>query len=227
MPITDIFTEADIKNHLKSYKKVKDFNKVERWTHMKYFTHIKDKKYQYKMGGLLKYTYDDYVILISGKNSWSVQKKDNVFFAKYDVDEKKLKEKIANNNKLIKELGGDQKKMIPDDNDDIFSSLRKAIILSKDTIQEIKDKFDLKGWRHINPNKILTSDVIKYVDLKGETLSQESYVKDVFINKNHTIRSIQLGDINSDYKWKIKPHKYYIFKHPMSEMKALLKKLDE
>jgi len=163
---------------------------------------------------------------VSGKKSWSVQKKGNVFFVKYIVDEKKLKEKISDNNKLIKELGGDQKKMIPDDNDDIFSSLRKAIIPSKASVQEVKDKFNLKGWQHMNPNKILTSSVIKYIDLKGEKISQESFVKDIIINKNDTVRSIQLIDANSDYTWKINPHKYYIFKDPMSEMKALFKKLD-
>jgi hypothetical protein len=227
MPITDIFTEADIKDHLKSYKKIKNFDKINRWTHVKYFTFIKDKKYQYKIGGLLKYTYEDYIVLISGKRSWSVQKKNNVFFAKYVVNEKQLKEEIYSNNKLIRELGGDQKKMISEDNDDIFSSLRKAVRPSKASVQEIKDKFDLKGWIHTNPNKILTSDVIKYVNLKGDKLSQEANVKDIFINKNYTIRSIQLENVDSEYRWKINPHKYYIFKHPMSEIKALLKKMDQ
>lgn len=227
MPITDIFTEEDIKDHLKSYKKIKDFDKVDRGSHIKYFTHIKDKKYQYKMGGLLKYKYDDYIILVSGKRSWSVQKENNVFFVQYKLDENKLKEKIDKNNRLIEELGGDKKRLVPDDNDDIFSSLRKAKIPSKTTVSDVKKKFGLDGWKHINPNKIITSNVIKYVDLKGDSVSQESFVKDVINNKNGTIKSIKLLDENSKYSWKINPHKYFIFKHPMSEMKALFKKLED
>lgn len=227
MPITDIFTDADVKEHLKNYKKVKSFDSVKKWTHLKYFTHIEDGMYKYMMGGLLKYKYDDYVVLQNGTFTWSVQKSDTIFYQRVIVNEDILRNNIEKNNKLIKEMGGDAVDLIKENNNDIFSCLRKDKKPKKKNIKDIRDKFGLDGWGLLYENLLKRSQYIRYVDLNGTNISNESIIIDINYTKDGNIKSIKLTEEDKHYSWKIKPKKYYIFKNPNSEMKALMRRINK
>jgi len=227
MPITDIFTDVDIKEHLKNYKKIKTFDLVKKWTPLRYFTHVEGGMYKYMMGGLLKYKYDDYVVLQNGTFTWSVQKADTVFYQRVIIKENILQDKIEKNNKLIEDMGGKAVNLIEDDNEDIFSCLRKDKKPKKKNIKDIRNKFSLEGWGLLYENLLKQSQYIRYVDLHGDNISNESIITDIYYTKDGNIRSIKLTEENKHYSWKINPKKYYIFKNPNSEIKALMKRLDK
>lgn len=221
----DIYSQKDIKEHLKSYQKIKSFDKVKRGTHIKYLKKVSGDTYKYMIGGLLKFNYDDYIVLNSGSSSWSVQKEDHIFYQQIKINEKQLQRRVDDNNSIIKDYGGVEENVIEDDNSDIFSKLAKRRPLKKNRIKEIKKKFDLEDWYHVTVKSLQTSQYIKYVDLNGEKISKQCRIIDILYNDNGTIKSIQLKERYQPYKWKIKPHKYYIFKHPSSEIMALMELL--
>ena len=227
MPITDIFTDADVKEHLKNYKKIKTFDSVKKWTPLRYFTHVEGGMYKYMMGGLLKYKYDDYVVLQNGTFTWSVQRADTVFYQRVIIKEDILQDKIEKNNKLIEDMGGNSVNLIEDDNEDIFSCLRKDKKPKKKNIKDIRNKFSLEGWGLLYENLLKRSQYIRYVDLHGDNISNESIITDIYYTKGGNIRSIKLTEENKHYSWKINPKKYYIFKNPNSEIKALMRRLDK
>jgi len=109
---TDQLSKDQIEKKLEDYKKVDDIYKVPLGVHLRYFSNI-DGKMVFRMGGqLYKNTgLPAYVILTNGKNQWSTQIKDTIFYRKMVLQEikeeyeliinglleknKKLKEKIA------------------------------------------------------------------------------------------------------------------------------------
>jgi hypothetical protein len=226
MVFNDIFNETDIKEHLKNYKKIINFHKIQKDSHIKYFTHVKDNKYNYNNGGFLKYNYNDYLILYSGKTSWSVQKNNNVFFVRVYIDENELQNKIDNNNKILKKLGV---KVVNIDtsnnntsNNDIFAKLSKPIKVPKNIPKELKHKFKLHKWKFLKIDEIVVGMVIIYIDLNKESKSNECLVRNIIYNKNNSIKSLKVDertnvlDKRPKYSWYIIPHKYYIFCHPKS-----------
>ena len=110
---TDQLSKDQIEKKLEDYKKVDDIYKVPLGVHLRYFSNI-DGKMVFRMGGQLhKNTgLPAYIILTNGKNQWSVQVKDTIFYRKMVLQEikdeyeniinglleknKKLKEKLAN-----------------------------------------------------------------------------------------------------------------------------------
>ena len=227
MTLDNIYEEADIKEHLKNYKKIIKFNKIKRDSYIKYFTHVRDNKYNYNSGGYLKYNYDDYIILHKNKTSWSVQKKNNVFYIRVYVDENNLQNKIDNNNKILRKLN--QKIMIKTnnlDNNDIFAKLSKPKKVSSNVIGELKDKFNLDNWIFTQVDDLTIGTLIKYIDLNKKSISEECFIKEIIYNTNKTIKTIKVVIRNTElekkskYYWKINPQKYYIFKHPNSMMIA-------
>lgn len=107
-------TADEIADKLQGYEKVDDIAEVPLGTHMRYFKINPDGTQVFRMGGLLhnKLNADKYVMLSNGKNIWSVQIKDTVFFRKMshkeEIEElrtqyeKKLAEKDAIIGKLKK-----------------------------------------------------------------------------------------------------------------------------
>lgn len=86
---TEQLTKEQIAEKLQDYIQVDDMKFVRKGTHLRYY--IPDKQHPGEMkfcvGGFLKYTHDEYVILAQspyGKDtkSWSVQRKDAIFYRK-------------------------------------------------------------------------------------------------------------------------------------------------
>lgn len=103
---------SEIKDKLKDYKRVDSFKNIPLNTHIRYFIlNDKGKGGDFRLGGFLK-TMDlekGYIVLTTGKFSWSVQLKGHLFFAKMSGEEfkKEFKEIIKSlkkeNNKLKEE----------------------------------------------------------------------------------------------------------------------------
>jgi len=111
---TDKLTKEEIEEKLEDYKKVDDIYKVPLGTHIRYFTVSKGVK-KFRTGGLLHRNdgLPDYVICNNGRNTWSVQVKNTIFFRKMTIKEikkeykdhiKSLEKKNRNLKLLIKDL---------------------------------------------------------------------------------------------------------------------------
>ncbi len=87
----------EIKEKLKEYIPLETIDEVPINSHIRYFT-VNNGKKQFRLGGFLTKIDTDYVVLSNGKLSWSVQKKNSIFFKKMSYDELKeeLIEKISN-----------------------------------------------------------------------------------------------------------------------------------
>jgi hypothetical protein len=87
----------EIKEKLKEYVPLETIDDVSINSHIRYFT-VNNGKKQFRLGGFLTKIDTDYVVLSNGKLSWSVQKKNSIFFKKMSYDELKeeLIEKISN-----------------------------------------------------------------------------------------------------------------------------------
>jgi hypothetical protein len=95
----------EIANKLEGYEKVDDIAEVPLNTHIRYFTINPDGTQIFRTGGFLhnKQNADTYVMLSNGKNIWSVQVKNSIFFRKmsqkdeitaiHSMYKKKLEEK--------------------------------------------------------------------------------------------------------------------------------------
>lgn len=95
----------EIKKKLEGYSKVKDISQVPLNTHLRYFVIEKNGNKLFRTGGFLhnKENYQTYVMLSNGKNVWSVQTENTIFFQKMNHKdeiaslrehyEKKLEEK--------------------------------------------------------------------------------------------------------------------------------------
>lgn len=81
----------EIEDKLYDYEEVKDISKVKLQTHIRYFIFKEDPvkhniKKLFRLGGYLvnKENADKYVVLSNGKNTWSVQVKNTIFYRKLD-----------------------------------------------------------------------------------------------------------------------------------------------
>ena len=79
----ETLTQDEIDEKLQGYEKVEDPAEIPLNVHVRYFTQ-KDGTQLFRMGGMLidKQNSDTYVRLSNGKNSWSVQTKDSIFYKK-------------------------------------------------------------------------------------------------------------------------------------------------
>lgn len=112
---------AEIKKKLEEYKQVDDIEDVSLNTHIRYFTfNPTNGKKQFRLGGFLTKIGDKYVVLSNGSLSWSVQKKNTVFFSKMSFSDLKdeLIEKISK--KYEKEIS-----KLADENKELKNTLKK------------------------------------------------------------------------------------------------------
>jgi hypothetical protein len=81
---TETLSKEDIKNLLNDYEQVNDINTVKKETHLRYFTLNNDGTYKFRLGGklMINDTSNNYIILSNGIKTWSVQKKNTIFFQK-------------------------------------------------------------------------------------------------------------------------------------------------
>ncbi len=88
----------EIKEKLKEYTPIDTIDEAPINSHIRYFTIDSKGKKQFRLGGFLTKIDTDYVVLSNGKLSWSVQKKNSIFFKKMSYDELKeeLIDKISN-----------------------------------------------------------------------------------------------------------------------------------
>jgi hypothetical protein len=226
------FATEDIKQHLKDYKRIKNFDIIKKGEHIKYLIKSDNDLYEYRLGGYLKYNYPDYIVLKSVNSIWSVRKEDHIFFHKKKVDGNKFMENIEKNNNLIQELNNKktQKKMpideikeITKNNDDIFSNLSSSKKPKKQYIDDLKKKYDIISWNYVTNDEIKIGNIIRYITLTGDKISDRGMVTDINLRDNNTIQNITLyNNDNKAYSWKIKPHKYYLFLHPKSAIISAL-----
>jgi hypothetical protein len=120
---TDKLDEDDIANKLTDYIKIDNIADVKLNTHLRYFTLEADKKTgtvkrKFRMGGFLsnKNHADKYVVLTNGRNTWSVQVINTVFYRKMTYEEikeeyeeelyklKKINKKLMKQNEKLKIL---------------------------------------------------------------------------------------------------------------------------
>lgn len=222
MPFDKIFTNQDIKRNLKDYSMVIDFKLVSKGTHIRYMSK-KKSGFAFRLGGYFRNAFDDYVILYNDKRRWSVQKNTNVFFSKNKVKPRHFKLEIDRNNKKLVNMGGapicltDPIQDVEDNNKDIFSLLRKSKEPTDNTIKNIKKTYKLNDWRYLKHDQLKENDVVYLISLDGKTKSDLGIVIGVKKNNNNTTKIVEMCCVDwskNMYKWKIKPHKYYIFKHP-------------
>lgn len=121
---------AEIKKKLEDYQQVDEINDIKIGSHLRYFTFnpsTGDK--QFRMGGFLSKLDDDYVVLQNGEFSWSVQKKNTIFFKKMSFGE--MKDELIE--KISKKY---EKKIIELSEENVY--LKEEIDNLKKTIKEIK-----------------------------------------------------------------------------------------
>ena len=115
---TDNLTDEEIVKKLEDYKKVESINEIKQKSHIRYFLLEVDKKKgtltrKFRMGGfVVKVDLENkYVMLSTGKTSWSVQYDNAILYRKMTTNE--IKEEYENdleklqhsNEKLLKKLG--------------------------------------------------------------------------------------------------------------------------
>ena len=118
----DNLSPAEIKQKLEEYSQVDDIDEVPLNSHLRYFTiNVKTGKKQFRLGGFLTKIDKDYVVLSNGTLSWSVQKKNNIFFRKMTFQE--LKEEITGK---IKKNYENELTKIKEENKKLKSALKKV-----------------------------------------------------------------------------------------------------
>lgn len=223
MPFDKIFTNTDIKKNLRDYSMIIDFKYVSKGTHIRYMKKMKGGGFAFRMGGYFRNAFDDYILLYNDKRVWSVQKKTNVFFSKNKVKPRHFKSEIDQNNKKIVNLGGKPICLtnpiddVEKDNNDIFSLLSKTKEPTDNSVDRIRKKHKLTNWRYLKQNQLSQNDVVYLISLDGKTRSDLGIIINIQLYENKSIKIIELCCVDwtkNMYKWKIKPQKYYIFKHP-------------
>lgn len=102
----------EISNKLQGYEKVEDINEVPLNTHIRYFISQGDGDKVFRLGGFLhnKQNADTYIMLNNGKNVWSVQVENAIFFKKLSHKEeidsihKNYKKKLLQKDQIIKKM---------------------------------------------------------------------------------------------------------------------------
>ena len=118
----DNLSPAEIKKKLEEYSQVNDIDEVPLNSHLRYFTiNVKTEKKQFRLGGFLTKIDKDYVVLSNGTLSWSVQKKNNIFFRKMTFQE--LKEELTGK---IKKSYESELKKLKEENKKLKSTLKKV-----------------------------------------------------------------------------------------------------
>lgn len=118
----DNLSPAEIKQKLEEYSQVDNIDDVPLNSHLRYFTiNVKTGKKQFRLGGFLTKIDKDYVVLSNGTLSWSVQKKNNIFFRKMTFQE--LKEELTGK---IKKSYENELKKLKEENKKLKSALKKV-----------------------------------------------------------------------------------------------------
>ena len=101
-------SKREILEKLEGYTQVDNIGDVPLNTHIRYFTINNDGSRTFRFGGFLssKDNADTYIILSSGKTTWSVQTSGTTFFRKLNHDEEidNYKKKLADKDIVINEL---------------------------------------------------------------------------------------------------------------------------
>ena len=104
---TEMLTEEQIESMLEDYKAVDDIYNVPLGTHVRYWSLVKGVK-KFRTGGVLAQNkgLPVYVMLSNGKNTWSVQVKDAIFYSKMSLADikKDYASQITKLEKTVKHL---------------------------------------------------------------------------------------------------------------------------
>jgi len=134
----DSLSPDEIKKKLDEYRQVDDISTVSLNTHVRYFTiNTKTGAKQFRLGGFLTKIDQEYVIVSNGNLSWSVQKKNTIFFEKMSFSD--LKEEI------VKKVS---KKFEHEIND--LTNENKTL---KDTLRQVKKEVKKSSTRKTSKKK--------------------------------------------------------------------------
>jgi hypothetical protein len=108
----DLLTPEDIKKRLKNYEQITGsmISDIVIGTRIQYFEVIDEEdniRYRYKSGGFLMVNkYPVYIVLSSGRKTWSVQLVNNILFKEIEIDKiKQYYEKLLyDKNKIIEDI---------------------------------------------------------------------------------------------------------------------------
>ncbi|AKI78962.1 hypothetical protein [Acanthamoeba polyphaga mimivirus] len=113
-----------IAEKLEGYMQINNISEVPLDTHIRYFSIQNDGTKLFRLGGFLrnKINADKYVVLSNGKNSWTVQVKNSVFFKKMNHEEE------------IESIHQHYKQQLQEKDKIIFKLKNKLQLLSNQTI---------------------------------------------------------------------------------------------
>jgi hypothetical protein len=142
---TDKLSKQQVKELLIDYEQIKsldDLNKVVQGTHLRYFEY-KDNELKFRTGGILTISgFPDYLIMSSGKVSWSVQINKCIFFKRITIKQvrEEFRKKLIDDDATIKGLHKIVRK-----NDKIIKLLVKKLekyenVNMKELIKSIDDE---------------------------------------------------------------------------------------
>lgn len=104
---TESMSNDDIKNVLQDYTRV-EANQLIKSDHVRYFVINPDKTTDFRIGGWVLKTdgFPDYIVLTNGKNNWSVQCTNTIFYKQNNQTEviEKYKKSITLKNDKIEDL---------------------------------------------------------------------------------------------------------------------------
>lgn len=149
-------TVEQIEDKLQGYEKINDIAEVPLNTHIRYFIKQKDGTQLFRTGGFLhnKQNSEKYIMLNNGKNIWSVQVANTIFFKKMSQKDeistlhRHYKKKLEEKDKQIKKLEKIIKNKISIDTDHIskktinksMSKTNKTIKPSNKSLKKIEKK---------------------------------------------------------------------------------------
>jgi len=138
---TDRLTREEMNKLLEDYTK-ENIKNIARGSHVRYFTKDKDGNLKFRLGGTLISNdgLPDYVILSNGKQNWSVQIKETIFYVQ--ISNKQLKAEF--NDLIFKK--DNELKSYADSNKSLMNDKKKLekIIAKKDKeIDELQTKYNI------------------------------------------------------------------------------------
>jgi len=105
---TDTLSKDEIMELLQDFEKVEDIDKIKLGTYISYIDHT-DNKVSFRIGGMIIQNKPEYLVLMSGRTNFSVQKTNKIFFRRLNyIELKKEMEKNINEYKQIIEQKNQQ-----------------------------------------------------------------------------------------------------------------------
>lgn len=110
---TDTLTKKEILDYLQDFEKVNNIEDIPHGTYLSYID-ISNKDPTFRLGGTMILNKPEYIVLVSGRTSFSVQKADKIFFRRLNYTElkKELEKHILEYKNILQEKDLQIKKLL-------------------------------------------------------------------------------------------------------------------